>query len=136
MWKWMKYDEPLYGISELAKSTMFLKAVPSDIAMLPVRDLLDYQTMMRTCLWRLREFDRGRHHCDFSEVIQSMKAIELSCERIELVNEDMCVYGGTLDVLTQEDYDGFYCSVQERFRTVNWILDEEQIEYSAASVDT
>ncbi len=136
-YRWLKYDEPIDRWEyDLAKAALFLKEIPTEMALRDEGELVAYQQMVRTCLWRLREYDRGRIHHDLKDIVARMKSIELSAANIEFIDRDLSVYGRTIDALGKDELDSLYCSVQERFKAINWILDEDETDYHETDVDT
>jgi hypothetical protein len=136
-YRWLRYDSPIDRDGyDLAKATQFLRDIPAGMALREEVELVAYQEMVRTCLWRLREYDRGRTCHDLKGIIARMEAIDLSAANIEFLDGDLCVCGGPINALDEDEYDSLYCSVQERFRTINWILVADGTDYHETDVDT
>ncbi len=129
------YDEMTEDMIEIARQTKFLKEIAADHELRAKDELIEYQMMVRTCLWRAREYDRGVKNQDLKHMIAHMTAIDLSGEHLAFIGNDLSVFGKTLDKLDAEELDSFHCCLTERYRGINWILAEDGEHYHDTNVD-
>ena len=99
-------------------------------------ELLESQRLLRTCLWRFRDYDLGHKHRDLVDIAGRMRAVELSVKGLRLINNDLSVCGESISLLPEQEYDATQSCIQERFRAIIWILAEDGERYDEVDVDT
>jgi len=132
----LEYDESIEDICELAAASGFLGEADARPVLRNEEELLKCQRLLRTCLWRFRDYDSGHKHRDLVDIAKRMRAIELSVHGLRLLNNDLSVCGENISLLPEQEYDAIRSSIHERFRAINWILADDGERYDEVDVDT
>ncbi len=132
----LEYDESIEDICELAAASGFLEETAAKTVLRDEEELLECQRLLRTCLWRFRDYASGHKHRDLMDIAGRMRTVELSVKGLRLINNDLSVCGESISLLPEQEYDATQSSIQERFRAINWILAEDGERYDEADVDT